>query len=664
MRIRSTFDFINLVKNYRIPIDPNKRYKGVRDNLIGWALLAVVTAFFKVPSGAIPTSLNFLVQFSSGVLFILFGVIVYGLFKGKGIKGYQFLKVQGTRAIIGRGLLNENQRFILIYVRGFIAAVAYMSYEFAKEGMGIIDTSAIQVTLLAFFLLRQHFDFREWLGVIIAVVGVSSLLYFNAQNSNQVVALWGYAFGIASAALLMILILMTSIIIQHDHPVRVAFHQCVCGVILTLIIFVFSKKDISLGGFSYVDLGNAIISGIGYMGAIFFFFRSFLYAEPFIHAITGYSLVFFVAFFHSVLHKEMVTSGDVISSVLIALGCGIFMLQEFTKVKKKSSLEKALDSSGTLYEKKERNRLQELQMKFKLGKINKWDYVYEMYEKEKTLFDLADFIKTTPVTNITIKKDSVSFKLDPHQIQLQIDKSARSAALECLNFGGYETEEFAMVSNFIRDDEVIFDVGAHLGWYALSLVKKYPKTKIFAFEPVEPTYNVLTNNIKNNGPVNVVPVRLGLSDSKGEAFFYYSEMGSPLSSQENILNFNSYKRMQCNMMRLDDFVTAQNIDKITLIKCDTVGNDLFVLKGAHAALQKFNPILVLELIEMWCRRFGYSGNEIIEYLKNMGYQCYLVQQGKLRRVESIDTENIEKFNYFFLHVHKHKQLISEFASVS
>lgn len=662
MSIRSTFDFINLVKNHRIPLDPNKRYIGVRDNLIGWALLAATAVFFKVPSGLIPTELNFFVQFSSGAVVILFSVIIYGIFQGMGLKGYQILNIQGTQALIGRGILNENQRFLLIYIRGSIASVGYMSYEFAKEAMGIIDTSAIQVTLLAFFLLRQHFDLREWIGVLIAVIGVTSILYFNAQGSTQVEALWGYAFGVASAAILMIIIIMTSIIIQHDYPVRMAFHQCLCGVILTLIILAFSKEDISFAGFSYLDLGNAMASGICYAGAILFFFRAFLFAEPFVNAITGYSLVLYVAIFQSILHKELVSFEDVISSVLIAVGYGIFMLQEFSQVKKKSSLEKALDSSRSLYKKRKKtDLLKELEMRFDLGDINKFDYISEMYEKEKIIFDLADFIKMTPVRKIIIKKDSVSFQIEPHQ--LQIDNSARSAPLEFLNFGSYEAEEIAMVFNFIHEEGVIFDVGAHLGWYSLVLAKKFPKSKIFAFEPVEPTYQVLENNIKNNGLANVTPVHLGLSDSKGEAFFYYSELGSTLSSQENVLNFDTYNRMQCNLIRLDDFISSETIEKITLIKCDTVGNDFFVLKGAKKSLQKFNPILMLELVELWCQRFGYSGNEIIEYLKNLGYDCFLVQRDKLKKVDSIDIENVDKFHYFFLHTKKHKQLIDKFALI-
>ena len=45
---------------------------------------------------------------------------------------------------------------------------------------------------------------------------------------------------------------------------------------------------------------------------------------------------------------------------------------------------------------------------------------------------------------------------------------------------------------------------------------------------------------------------------------------------------------------LDEFVSARNLDKVDLLKIDTDGHELSVLKGAHETIRKCRPLVIFE----------------------------------------------------------------------
>lgn len=656
MLFSSIGGFVHYITKHKIPIDPKKRLIGVRDVMIGWALIAAASVFFKVPSTTIFVEINFAIQFGTGVLLIALGSLLYGLVTGKWL---DFILIRNDESHIGKATLTLKQRILLIYIRGFLATAGYMAFELAKDRIGIVENSAIQVTLLTFFILRQHFNLREWIGILIAILGISSVLYYDTESSNQMMTIWGYLLGGGSAICLAILIILSSIIVKHDHPIRITFHQCLCGLILALTIIAFSGNGISIFNLTLVDLYNAFFSGACYTCALIFFFRAFLFLEPFVIAMSGYSLVIFTSIFESIVNRELVTSRDLLSSLLIAIGCGILIFQEYLKESKKPDGEKALDLSRFLCLKD--NKLLNLQKKYGLGEINKYEYISEMHENVKMLFELSSFIKQRPIEQISIENGSVIFKLEPHSIELEVDKACRSAPFEVLHFGEYEQKKIALTTRMLQDGDVILDVGAHLGWYSLSLAKQFPKLKIHAFEPLKHNFDILERNIKRNLASNVIPHPFGLADHDARSKFYYFELVSPLGSPKNVLNLDQYQTIPCKLKKLDDVVQLQKIERIDFIKCDTAGNDLPVLRGAEKSLVKFTPILNLDLI--WNEKFGYSPTDILNFLKNYGYDCFSISktQLKLIRTVSVELANREKTPYFFLHKQKHQQLIHQFA---
>lgn len=107
---------------------------------------------------------------------------------------------------------------------------------------------------------------------------------------------------------------------------------------------------------------------------------------------------------------------------------------------------------------------------------------------------------------------------------------------------------------------------------------------------------------------------------------------------------------------MDDWNKENNIYP-DFIKCDVEGAELLVLKGGEETLKSKKPVIFIELLRKWAQKFNYHPNEVIKFLKNLGYKCFIISNNNLIEVLEI-TETIQETNFIFLHEEKHKVIIN------
>ena len=73
------------------------------------------------------------------------------------------------------------------------------------------------------------------------------------------------------------------------------------------------------------------------------------------------------------------------------------------------------------------------------------------------------------------------------------------------------------------------------------------------------------------------------------------------------------------MTTVDDYCKENGIVKVDLVKIDTEGYELRVLKGATRLLQDSKPTLYIEVNDDNLREQGDSALAIIEFLSSLGY---------------------------------------------
>jgi len=137
--------------------------------------------------------------------------------------------------------------------------------------------------------------------------------------------------------------------------------------------------------------------------------------------------------------------------------------------------------------------------------------------------------------------------------------------------------------------KIFFDVGANFGTSSIHLAKSDPDTLVYAFEPTPELILYLKTQTFNLKNYNVVGK--AVSDFDGKATFNVAGQAdwgcsSLLEFSDNSktewpgrTDFSVTKQIEVDVIRLDNFIIKNNIDKIDYFHCDTQGSDLDVLYG-------------------------------------------------------------------------------------
>ena len=65
--------------------------------------------------------------------------------------------------------------------------------------------------------------------------------------------------------------------------------------------------------------------------------------------------------------------------------------------------------------------------------------------------------------------------------------------------GTWEPRNIRTMAKFLSEGGTVLNIGAHIGLEAIVLGRGVgPKGRVFIFEPIEPTYNILTKNVYLN----------------------------------------------------------------------------------------------------------------------------------------------------------------------
>jgi len=201
-------------------------------------------------------------------------------------------------------------------------------------------------------------------------------------------------------------------------------------------------------------------------------------------------------------------------------------------------------------------------------------------------------------------------------------------------YGSFEFDNAFIFFDFIKQGDVILDIGANIGFYSLLAAKKLQDTgKVYSFEPSKFVLEELKTNIEINKYYNVEAFDFALSDTVGKRDFYKCED----DAYNSLITKPMLKVVSTDVVEvitIDEFVKINNIKKIDIIKIDAEGLDFAILKGALETLKKFRPIIFCEYNNFYLN--DNSKTAFINYLEENGYELLLAKKNKL-------SLSIEKF---------------------
>lgn len=183
------------------------------------------------------------------------------------------------------------------------------------------------------------------------------------------------------------------------------------------------------------------------------------------------------------------------------------------------------------------------------------------------------------------------------------------------------------MDNFVKDDKVCIDIGAHVGVWALQMARK--AKHVHAFECSPKTFNYLCANIAlQDLNYSINKYNVALSNKEGVSEYY---MRDKLDGGGNgLVKFNqdgdNMDRVEVPTITLDSF----GFKNIGFIKIDVEGHEKQVLEGAVNTLKENNyPPFVFE---SWIPNSADDHNiprtmlrkELFDYIVSLGYKIHPV----------------------------------------
>ena len=264
-----------------------------------------------------------------------------------------------------------------------------------------------------------------------------------------------------------------------------------------------------------------------------------------------------------------------------------------------------------------------------------------MYEFNRMLYLFSDLIKKSDLNKIIIKQKEVEFIVENPRITLIDDISTRCPVFEIINFKSYEPRINFFLNSVLKDGDIIFDIGAGTGWYALNFASVFKKSKIFAFEPIKDLFNILSVNAKKNKLSNVQPFNFGVSDQLRSLDFYYIK-----NQHEYLKNILKPFKIEVTVHSLGQLIKDLGLSEINFIKQELRVRERPFILGNEKMIERYLPMMMFSFREYWDKKLIKLFHQKASFLYNLGYK-------KITFDEDSNRGKIEEKHCFYFHVVRH-----------
>ena len=162
-----------------------------------------------------------------------------------------------------------------------------------------------------------------------------------------------------------------------------------------------------------------------------------------------------------------------------------------------------------------------------------------------------------------------------------------------------------------QSDDVIIDIGAHVGLFTLKAARNVKKGLVVAVEPHPFNYELLVRNMEFNKIRNVIPLNLALANFNGTTRLYLAKE----SGEHSVTIHRSDKYLEVQAKTLDQLVDELKLNKVDFIKIDIEGYSYEVLKGAERTLENNDVFIVAS-----CGHTPQEFRNVYKYLSDKGFE--------------------------------------------
>lgn len=236
--------------------------------------------------------------------------------------------------------------------------------------------------------------------------------------------------------------------------------------------------------------------------------------------------------------------------------------------------------------------------------------------------------------------------------RMYVDTESGGLHPHLLEEGVYEKEVTQLFQRLLRPGMTFVDIGANIGYFSILAASIVGSTgRVYAFEPDPENVEFLRKNVALNRCQDIIRIEpCCLSDERGTVVLYRdaTNRGNHSLAQSNIVRERSAVHVPC--VTLDHYLSEQESSRaIDVLKIDTQGAELLILRGARRTLQTHAKIRII--FEFWPYGISNMGNNpllLLDLLRKEGFTLRCidlpVKIGALSPAEIVCVANGKKAN--------------------
>ena len=209
------------------------------------------------------------------------------------------------------------------------------------------------------------------------------------------------------------------------------------------------------------------------------------------------------------------------------------------------------------------------------------------------------------------------------------------------------------VKKYIDTNEksTIIDIGANVGSVSLPLAQNFNNAQIYSIEPTIYAFKKLKQNINLNNKLKkrIKTFNFFATYKHKKIKFVHSSWKLISNEKKHGIHKGILKKTSDRSISIDSLL-KKNKKRVRLIKIDVDGYELEVLKSAEKTLKEEKPIIYFELAPYLYKEMGYTVDQLIRYVKKIGYIFYDENFKPVLDIKSVSSKLTDRSqNYFLFH---------------